>query len=102
MCYLQLTCLKFDGFSVLWFTVQSVPVTNKVWSLNITHGEMYSMKHYVIKLVGDLRQVSGFFSGTPVSSTIKSDHHVITEILLKVVLNAITLTLVIEYIHKKW
>ena len=33
------------------------------------------------------------FSGTPVSSTNKTDHHDITEILLKVTLNFITLTL---------
>ena len=34
-----------------------------------------------------------FSPGTPVSFTIKTDHHFITEILLKVVLNTITLTL---------
>jgi hypothetical protein len=34
-----------------------------------------------------------FFLGTPVSSTNKTDHHDITEILLKVALNTITLTL---------
>jgi len=33
-----------------------------------------------------------FSLGTPVSSTKKSDHHGITEILLKVALNTITLT----------
>jgi hypothetical protein len=33
-----------------------------------------------------------FFLGTPVSSTNKTDHHDITEILLKVALNTITLT----------
>jgi hypothetical protein len=32
-----------------------------------------------------------FFLGTPVSSTNKTDHHDITEILLKVALNNITL-----------
>jgi hypothetical protein len=26
----------------------------------VVHGEVYSTKHYVIKLVSDLRQVSGF------------------------------------------
>jgi hypothetical protein len=31
--------------------------------------------------------------GTPISSTNKTDHHDIAEILLKVVLNTITLTL---------
>ena len=33
-----------------------------------------------------------YSAGTPVSSTIKTDRHEITEILLKVVLNTITLT----------
>ena len=35
----------------------------------------------------------GFFPGTPVSSTNKTDRHDITEILLKVALNTITLTI---------
>jgi len=55
-------------------------------------GEVYSKQHYVIKFVSDLRQLGGFFTGTPVSSTNKADRHDITEILLKVVLNTITLT----------
>jgi hypothetical protein len=45
----------------------------------------------VIKLVSDLRQVGGFFAGTLVSSTNKTDGHDITEILLKVALNTITM-----------
>ena len=40
-------------------------------------GEVYSIQHYVIKFVSDLRQVDGFLC--------------ITEILLKVVLNTISL-----------
>ena len=52
--------------------------------------DVYSIQHYVIKFVIDLRHV---FSGTPVSSTNKTDCHDITEILLKVVLNNITVTL---------
>jgi hypothetical protein len=43
----------------------------------------------VIKFVNDLRQVGGFSPGTPVSSTNKTYSHDITEILLKVALNAI-------------
>jgi hypothetical protein len=45
----------------------------------------------MIKFVSDLRQ-SVVFSGTPVSSTNKTDSHDLTEILLKVVFNTITLT----------
>ena len=41
-------------------TVQSVPITTKILSSNHTHGEVYSIQHYVIKFVRDLRQVGGF------------------------------------------
>ena len=40
--------------------MQSVPITTKVVSLNPTHGEVYSIQHYVINFVSDLCQVSGF------------------------------------------
>jgi hypothetical protein len=48
--------------------------------------------HYVIKFVSDLRHQC-FSPGIPVSSTNNTDHHDITETLLKVALNTITLTL---------
>jgi len=51
----------------------------------------------MIKFVSDLRQVSCFFLGILVSSTNKTSCHDITEILMKVVLNTITLTLFIIY-----
>ena len=54
--------------------------------------EVCSIQHYVIKFVSDLRQFGGFFPGTPVSSTNKTDIHDITEILLKVALNTKTQT----------
>jgi hypothetical protein len=41
-----------------------VAITNKVVSLNPVHGELYSIQHYVIKFVSDLRQVCGFL-GVP-------------------------------------
>jgi hypothetical protein len=40
--------------------MQSVRITTKVVSLNPDHGEVYSIQHYVIKFVSDLRQVCGF------------------------------------------
>jgi hypothetical protein len=40
--------------------VQSVPITTQVVSLNPVHGEVYSMQHYVIKFISDLRQVGDF------------------------------------------
>jgi hypothetical protein len=56
--------------------MQSVPITIDV-------------DDYVIKFVSDLRQVGGFLR---FPSPIKSDRHDITEILLKVALNTLTLT----------
>ena len=56
-------------------------------SSNPAHGKVYSIQHYVIKYVSDLRQIDGFSPGTPVLSTIKTDRHDITEILLIVALN---------------
>jgi hypothetical protein len=47
--------------------------------------------------VSDLRQVGGFLRVTPVSSTNKTDHQDITEILLKVALNTINLNLKLIY-----
>ena len=72
--------------------MQSVPITTEVVSSNTVHSEVYSIQHYVIKFVSDLRQAGGFPPGTPVSSTNKTDRHNITEILLKVVLNTISQT----------
>jgi hypothetical protein len=38
-----------------------VPITTKVASSNSVQGEVYSIEHYVIKLVSDLRTVQVFF-----------------------------------------
>ena len=40
--------------------MQSVPITTKIVSSNLAHGEVYSIQHYVIKFVSDLRHVGGF------------------------------------------
>jgi hypothetical protein len=37
-----------------------MPINTKVVSSNPAHSEVYSIQNYVIKLVSDLRQVSGF------------------------------------------
>jgi hypothetical protein len=55
-------------------------------SSNPVHGEMYSIKLYVIKFVSDLRQIGGFLRVLRFPPPI-TDHHNITEILLKVALN---------------
>ena len=69
--------------------MQSVLITTKVVNSNLARGAVYSKQHYVIKFVSDLRQVCGFLRVL----TNKIDCLDITEILLKVALNAITLTL---------
>ena len=40
--------------------MQSMPITTEVVSSNPVHGEKYSIQHYVIMFVSDLRQVCGF------------------------------------------
>ena len=58
------------------------------WIYNyLCNGLVYSIQHYVIKIVNDLWQVSGFYQVTSVASTNKTDCHDITEILLKVLVN---------------
>jgi hypothetical protein len=64
--------------------MQSVLFTTKVVSSNPAHGEVYSIQHYVIKFVSDLRQVGVFFRILRFPPPIKTDRRDITEILLKV------------------
>ena len=71
--------------------MQSVPIITKVVSKNPAHFEVNSIQHYVIKIVSDMR----FSLETLISSTNKADCHDVTEILLKVALNTITLTLIL-------
>ena len=67
--------------------MQSVPITTTVLSSNPAHGEVYSIQYYVIKLMTG----RWFSPDIPVSSTNKTSRHDITEILLKVEFNIITL-----------
>ena len=73
--------------------MQSVPITTNIVNLNPTQ----VIKYYVIKFVSDMWQIGGLFLGILVSSTNKTDHHDITEILLKVVLNTIKQSSIIVY-----
>jgi hypothetical protein len=59
-----------------------------VVSSNPTHDEVYSIQHYVIKYVSELRRLAGFL----LVLTNKTDGQYIAEILLKVALSATTLT----------
>ena len=52
----KLGCREVVG---LQLSMQSVPITTNV-SYNPTHRELYSIQHYVIEFVSDLRQVGGF------------------------------------------
>ena len=44
----------------LQLPMQSVPITTNIVSSNPTLGEVYSIQHYLIKFVSDLRQVGDF------------------------------------------
>ena len=88
----SLHIIRYQGSSWSWsyaswiynYLMQSVPITTKFVISNTAHGELYSIQH-VIKLVRVLRQlVSCRYTG---STTNKTDHHDITDILLKLALN---------------
>jgi hypothetical protein len=53
------------------------------WCCEFESRSGLGVQHFVIKFASDLRQVSCFFRGPPVSSTNITDCHDITEILLK-------------------
>ena len=72
----------------------------KIVSSNPAHGEVYSIQHYWIKIVSNLRQIDGFLPVLFISSSNKTDCHDITEILLKVALTTITLTPIPHHISK--
>ena len=69
--------------------MKSVPITTKAVSSNPVHGKVYSIQHYVIKFVSDLRQVGGFLRVFLIQPTNKTDRHDKTEILLNVAFNTI-------------
>jgi hypothetical protein len=45
----------------LQLPMQTVPITTNAVSSNSAHVTVYSIQHYVIKFVSDLRQIIGFF-----------------------------------------
>jgi hypothetical protein len=65
-------------------------ITTNVVSSNPAQGDVYSIQHYVIKFVSDLRQVGGFLRLLRFPPPIKLTHN-ITETLLKVTLSTISL-----------
>ena len=64
--------------------MQSLPFTTEV-SSNPAHGEVYSIQHYVIKFVSDLRHVCGFLRVLWFPPPIKLTHN-ITEIVFNITL----------------
>jgi hypothetical protein len=72
--------------------VQPVPITTNVVSTNPADGEVYSIQPYIMQFVSDMRQVGDFLCFRT------TNRHDLTEILLKVALNAIILTLF--FIHR--
>ena len=75
-----------------------MPISTKVLSFNPLYGVIHptlSDKVYQWLAVG-----WWFSPGTQVLSTNKTDHHDVTQILLKVVLNTINLTPLIGMFHK--
>ena len=79
----------------LQLPVRSVPIPTKVVKSNPTESEVYSIQHYVIKFVSDLRQVCGFLRVLLFPPPIKFDCHDLTELMLKVALSTLT------FIHVK-
>ena len=78
-------CLKF------LFLIQCSVYHQKRCEFESRSGEVYSIQQYVIKVCQRLLAGRWF---SQVSSTNKTDHHNITEILLRVAWNTITLTLI--------
>jgi hypothetical protein len=73
-----------------------VHITSNNASWNPADGEVYSIQHYVIEFVSDLQQVCRFLQVLQFPLQIKLTATYLTEILLKVALNTITLTLTLQ------
>ena len=74
---------------VVGFTIgYAISAYNNEWCEFKSRSER-GVQHYVKKFVSDLQQVCGFFRILRFPSTNKTDHHNITEILLKVALSTI-------------
>ena len=76
--------------------MQSVPIISKAACWNPADGQLNSIQHHVIEFVSDLRQVCRFLKVLQFPLQIKLPATYLTEILLKVVLNTIILTLALQ------
>jgi hypothetical protein len=60
-CLLQLrNCHGRDNVVVRFTTTYAVSANHHSREFETPHGEVYSIQHYVIKFISDLRQASGF------------------------------------------
>jgi hypothetical protein len=101
-----MTCIKCFIFMFTWITlVYTILLNLHSVQKSVTfyknyiesescswRGLVYSIQHYVIKFVSDLRQVGVFLQVLQFPPLIKLTATIFTEILLKVVLNTIILT----------
>ena len=87
-------CHHVRDCMVVWFITTYAISAYHHWCCEFEpcSGGMFSIQHYVIKVCLWLVADRWISPGTLVSSTNKTDCHNITEILLKVALNTITLT----------
>ena len=72
---------------IVWYLDLQLPLQLVTITTNVCEFKFRSwrgLQHYVKKFVSDLRQVGVLSPRIPVSSTNKTDHHDITELLLKV------------------
>ena len=99
--YLSGNKIKHDIYSIFSRLIIIYFITHRIsFDLIIDNGLSWSRSYgcWIYncpcnQFVSDLRKGHSCFSGTPVSSTNKTDRHDITEIFLKVALYTITLTL---------
>ena len=87
------------GFTTTYMCMQSVPITTNVVSSNPAQARC---TRYSITFFQWLAKGRKFSSGTPSSSTNKTDRHDIVEILLKVALNTINQPTNQNLITKTW
>ena len=85
-------CLGLDHMVVGFITTYAISCYQHQRELESQSSEVYSIQHYVIKFVSDLQQVGGYLWVLWFPPPIKLTATIITEILLKVALNTITLT----------
>jgi hypothetical protein len=83
------------GFTYTYMYLCNTCISPLMLKVRILFMARYTLQHYVIKFVMNCGR-SWFSPSTPVSSINKTNRHDITDIVLKVALNAITLTLILN------